>query len=785
MRYPSLNHVYRLVWSTAKNAWVAVAETARGRGKSSRSKTVRRAVLATLLAAGGAHAQTALIDGNGNSGCMIGVSTCNLQTSDAVYTNFYTEGGAGSGGGAGLGGVFFVDSGATLHLNNVSFLHNVVKGGEGGSSPDVNIAGLTVTLLDKTADVTAVSALAITPTLSVDGGGNITVSGAVMSSDNPLIKSGAVVTMTGVGGSTTISGITGGNVTFGSALTVDSSAIKNLSGATLNAGTNSISVASFGSLAPSDIIAGMSVVGSGIPDGTTITEVTRDAATNAVTGIRLSNNIATGGSNATLRLVDVRSFNASQFEVSNGGTQITLPATGLGLAVGMTLTGTGIPAGTTITAINGNQVTLSQPISSSAVAFTGSLPATVVGQNTIQLTAVDSRLKIGAVISGDGIPAGTTITAIDSATGVVTLSQNLTGNPTEFSSKRITAQSGTQLTLLSSAGLVVGMQVEGGGIPAGTTITAINGNVITLSSTPTATVEGFTASSPYRIGGSLNGIAINGINGFNGGRGVNAPVGIVYITDGEGRDGTKGGSATDGIGGAGGTGGNGGNGSGGVPFNYEMTRETIEKTADAAQKTAAAVGALSAFPPNPALSAAHVAAAAVSYAQLGIAIANLTQWGLDVSNGTAGRGGAGGNGGNGGNGSTFYGGGAGGAGGSGGSGALSHTDGGDGGIGGSGGSGGFGAGGGSGGAGGAGGGTGNASDGDTGAGGLGGFGGGVGSNGDGLFGGGGSGYGGAIFVRNGGTLALTGNVLFRETPCSPVPATTEAHPARRRVPTSS
>ena len=761
MRSASLNHVYRLVWSTAKNAWVAVAETTKARGKSSRSKTVRRAALATLLVAGGAHAQTAVIDGGGDSGCMIGVFNCNLQTSDAVYTNFFTEGGAGSGGGAGLGGVFFVDSGGTLQLNNVSFLHNVVKGGEGGSSPDVNVAGLTVTLLDKTADVTAVSALQIRPTLSVDAGGNVTVSGATLSSENPLIKSGAVVSMTGATGATTISDISGTSVTFGSALAVDSSAIKNLSGATLTANSNVISATSFVSLAPSDVVAGMSVVGTGIPDGTTIVEVTRDGS-NAVTGIKLSNTIASTASNVDLKLVDVRSFSASQFEVSNGGTQITLPAVGLGLAEGMTLTGTGIPSGTKITKIEGNTVTLSQPISSDAVAFTGSLPATTIGQNTIQLTAVDSRLKVGAAISGNGIPAGTTITDINPSTGVVTLSQNLTGKPNEFSSRSITAQSGTQLTLLSTAGLVVGMQVEGGNIPAGTTISAINGNVVTLSNAPTAAVQGFVASSPYRVGGSLNGISVTGSNGSNGGRGVNAPSAIVYITDGEGRDGTRGGSAGNGNGGVGGNGGNGGHGSGGVPFHYELTKDTIEKTADAAQKTAAAVGALAAFPPNPSLSAAHVAAAAVSYAQLGVAIANLTQWGIDLRNGTAGRGGEGGAGGSGGNGSTFYGGGAGGAGGDGGSGALSHTDGGDGGSGGAGGAGGFGAGGGSGGAGGSSGGTGNAADGDSGAGGLGGFGGGVGSNGDGLFGGGGSGYGGAIFVRNGGTLSLTGNVLFRE-----------------------
>src|SRR5690606_27152388 len=137
-----------------------------------------------------------------------------------------------------------------------------------------------------------------------------------------------------------------------------------------------------------------------------------------------------------------------------------------GLAKGMTLAGDGIPPGTIITEISGNQVTLSQAISADAVASTGSLPATTIGQNTIRLTAVDSRLKVGSAISGNGIPTGTTITAIDPSTGVITLSQNLTGKPSEFSSKSITAQSGAQLTLLSTAGLAVGMQVEGGGIAA-------------------------------------------------------------------------------------------------------------------------------------------------------------------------------------------------------------------------------------------------------------------------------------------------------------------------------
>ncbi|MEF7615530.1 autotransporter-associated beta strand repeat-containing protein, partial [Aquincola sp. MAHUQ-54] len=63
---------------------------------------------------------------------------------------------------------------------------------------------------------------------------------------------------------------------------------------------------------------------------------------------------------------------------------------------------------------------------------------------------------------------------------------------------------------------------------------------------------------------------------------------------------------------------------------------------------------------------------------------------------------------------------------------------------------------------GAGGSTGNSLEGGAGAGGTAGFGGGTGSDGDGLYGGGGSGYGGAVFVRNGGNLTITGNALFRE-----------------------
>ncbi|MED5597939.1 YDG domain-containing protein [Janthinobacterium sp. P210006] len=52
-RHGSLNHIYRLVWSQVLNAWVAVAETSRGRGKGSRRKLAAATAAMTALALGG------------------------------------------------------------------------------------------------------------------------------------------------------------------------------------------------------------------------------------------------------------------------------------------------------------------------------------------------------------------------------------------------------------------------------------------------------------------------------------------------------------------------------------------------------------------------------------------------------------------------------------------------------------------------------------------------------------------------------------------------------------
>jgi fibronectin-binding autotransporter adhesin len=71
-----------------------------------------------------------VLDGNNSTGYFLqsGIYTI----SDVTLQNFSTVGGSGSGGGAGLGGVLFINSGATVTLNNVNFLSNNITGGNGG-----------------------------------------------------------------------------------------------------------------------------------------------------------------------------------------------------------------------------------------------------------------------------------------------------------------------------------------------------------------------------------------------------------------------------------------------------------------------------------------------------------------------------------------------------------------------------------------------------------------------------------------------------------------------------
>src|SRR5262249_43841886 len=142
------------------------------------------------------------------------------------------------------------------------------------------------------------------------------------------------------------------------------------------------------------------------------------------------------------------------------------------LVVGESVTGTGIPAGATISAINSStQITLSQNATPRR-----SRHLSVTSPRVTRLSSQTNLLARQAV-TGAGIPAGTIMSAINSSTQI-TLSQSATTS----GSSTVTFTSPVVTGLSSTANLLVGEPVTGTGIPAGATISTIDSSTqVTLS----------------------------------------------------------------------------------------------------------------------------------------------------------------------------------------------------------------------------------------------------------------------------------------------------------------
>ena len=117
-----------------------------------------------------------------------------------------------------------------------------------------------------------------------------------------------------------------------------------------------------------------------------------------------------------------------------------------------------------------------------------------VGSNIITLDQSTS-LSTGNPVSGFGLPAGTTVSSV--AGNLVTVSQNSTAST--FVTSAGTIQSNyTQIVLSSAAGIIPGMAVFGNYLPANAQVVAVAGNTVTLSSTVDLTQF-------YSVIGSFNG----------------------------------------------------------------------------------------------------------------------------------------------------------------------------------------------------------------------------------------------------------------------------------------
>lgn len=227
---------------------------------------------------------TGYMTGGAENGAFIG-KTGRGFTGDATgtYTEFYTVGGNGSGGGAGFGGVFFVDIDGDLTMRDVQFTGNTARGGTGGGVSPVALRAAEIGLTQREAAISSAISFNIKPT-DLDGFSGFTT--IELADANTAFAVGQRVRVDGANGVSTIKAINGNVITLDSALTVANTAEQSVANLSVASGTvTGQSLANLGSSA--SFAVGSLVVGTNIPTGTTLTSVTRNNE-NVVTSLTLS-----------------------------------------------------------------------------------------------------------------------------------------------------------------------------------------------------------------------------------------------------------------------------------------------------------------------------------------------------------------------------------------------------------------------------------------------------------------------------------------------------------------
>ena len=119
------------------------------------------------------------------------------------------------------------------------------------------------------------------------------------------------------------------------------------------------------------------------------------------------------------------------------------------------------------------------------------------GSATVTLSAANTKIKVGQLVTNINVPANTFVTAISGAT--LTLSNSAIASITSAARLTFTAASLTSATGMTSGSntitldaansdIKVGLAVIGANIPTGTVVTAISGTTVTLSQAATASI---------------------------------------------------------------------------------------------------------------------------------------------------------------------------------------------------------------------------------------------------------------------------------------------------------
>ena len=161
------------------------------------------------------------------------------------------------------------------------------------------------------------------------------------------------------------------------------------------------------------------------------------------------------------------------------------------LAAGQTVTGLGIPAGTTIQNIVGNTVFLNQPLTAASSGLLTVATGIPAGTTIVDIDLATNTLTLSNVLtaqaSGSLTASQPTLVVADAsklAVGQTVYSEALRKSLVPG------AINAGFVTVADTTGMAVGQMVTGVGIPAGTTITGFAGNFVLLSATTTAATSG-------------------------------------------------------------------------------------------------------------------------------------------------------------------------------------------------------------------------------------------------------------------------------------------------------
>lgn len=327
MRRSSLNQTYRLIWSEISNTWVAVAETARAKGKGGRSRIVA-GVLLTTLGLLGHDAAWAACPGTVANGETI-TTTCNLSGNQSVTVD---SGGALTNAFNGLNisgsGNTIINSGsitATARGIDTSTTLGVgysLTNNAGAiiSGPSNGIRNFDVTIIDLINNGSIFSSLGTAiSNQSFNGTGNTITNlsngatGLIQGSNGIFNFSGSVITTL----------TNAGEISTSAAVGVATTAIRNNSGATIGTLTNdgTIRVASGGWAINNQGTITNGIDNTGTLDGMVVlggATLNLNGASGRVTGA------VTGSSGATVNIngtfTTENTFNVGIFAINSGGT---------------------------------------------------------------------------------------------------------------------------------------------------------------------------------------------------------------------------------------------------------------------------------------------------------------------------------------------------------------------------------------------------------------------------------------------------------------------------------